>query len=524
MGATSQNFYDVIKNFDKLNSGIVPKPEKPTENFSDILKNFSDFNKFIKPDSDDKGVLGTAIPYLYSLYGDIAVNPSTVSTSEFQKMAYGDPTIYSCITYMMVLIINRIGEFEHENADIKHLVNYSLNNLKIGKRRFLESMLTAIWAGFSAGEKVYGLYDRKIIIENVVPLPAVSLIFRIDTNGFVREDGVVQYFYNNLLTGYANLLSFGSVSPNGMQYPNPQARKGDLDYPLRTPWAQPVGTLLLPRDKLIMFNIHGTDGLMNPYGRSMLRSVYDKYTHKQALLQIAMIGANFKSSPVPIFYVDPTVPITLPNGQTIDLAQDIAQQITRLRGNGFLVINGKKGAMVDNDVINNTADLTQFTQLLTYYNNEIREGLLTPTSLLGNTDGGSYALSLTQSSAHSKFIDSLTEQVCDVLITSFAKDIIQSNWKGEKNWGYFKVNEDTLTDKERLAKILEVGVRANVINTQELKDVNLAREWLGFPETDQIFNPMDMQQDGSYDTSNRNTNIMKARQSAGQPYARNNTL
>ncbi len=284
------------------NAGINGKMEGG--NVSDIISFFQKENRLLIPQDGDPSIIGTAAPYQYNLFSDLIVNPSSVSTTEFQKMAYGDPVIYSSLMYMATVISDMIDRYRNDDKEKEDLVNHSLDNMVISKTKMIRYMLTAMWAGFSLGEKVYNAKklngSNKIVISNVIPIPPNSVIFRVDNSGQLKEDGIVQYYYNNLWTGYSNLLSFNQHNPVTGNNPNPYAKKGDLDTPLRTVWAQPIGTVVIPRRKVMHYAIHGNDGLLSPYGRSMLRSSYQYYVQKQALLQISLVAANYKSSPIPV--------------------------------------------------------------------------------------------------------------------------------------------------------------------------------------------------------------------------------
>lgn len=200
---------------------------------SQVIDFFQKENSLLIPQDGDPSIIGTAAPYQYNLFSDLVVNPSSVSTTEFQKMAYGDPIVYSSLIYMATIIADMVGEYRHEDKEIEELVNYSLDNMVVSKTKLIRYMLTAMWAGFSLSEKVYKPKKvngrMKVLIENVIPLPPNSIIFRVDNSGQLKEDGIVQYYYNNLWTGYANVMSYNQNTHDGHSNPNPYAKKGCLN-------------------------------------------------------------------------------------------------------------------------------------------------------------------------------------------------------------------------------------------------------------------------------------------------------
>lgn len=235
---------------------------------------------------------------------------------------------------------------------------------------------------------------------------------------------------------------------------------------------------------MVHYAIHGNDGLLSPYGRSMLRSAYQYYVQKQAMLQIALVAANYKSAPIPVFYVDPTVQIRDNAGNPMSLAQDVAQAVKGLRGNGFLVLNATKGTMVEQETIDNTADIEDFTVLLKYYDQQILHALLTPSSLFSIEEGGSYALGLTHSSAHGRIIKMFAEEIASVLLRDYVKDIIELNFAGDREMGRFDLLESSIDDKLKYGKLLEFGIKYNIINMDNLEDVNSCRYMLGLEPVD----------------------------------------
>ena len=226
------------------NAGIDGK--RVGGNVSDIIDFFAKENSLLIPQDGDPSIIGTSIPYQYNLFSDIVTNPSSISTSEFQKMAYGDPVIYSALIYMSTVVSDMISKYRHEDEEIEEFINYSLDTMVISKVKMIRYIMTAMWAGFSVCEKVYKVKPvgedgrSRITIDNIVPLPPNSIIFRVDSSGMLKDDGIVQYYYNNLWTGYGNLMSFNQYTPANGNTPNPYAKRGDFDVPIRTVWVQPI--------------------------------------------------------------------------------------------------------------------------------------------------------------------------------------------------------------------------------------------------------------------------------------------
>lgn len=394
--------------------------------------------------------------------------------------------------YTSTVVADMIGDFRHPNKEISDLVNFNLENMEISKVQLIKFILSALWAGFSIQEKVYGVKRFKgrsrVLITDTVQLPPSSIIFRVDTSGKLKDDGIVQYYYNNLWTGYANMLSFNSYNQGGnVSTPNPYAKKGDLDTPLRSIWAQPIGTVILPKRKCIHHTFAGLDGFTSPYGRSILRSTYSYWVQKQAMLQISLIAANYKASPIPVAFVDPTVQVRDASGNVISLAKDVSNAISNFKGNGFLVLNAQKDTMVSIDTIDNTAEIDKYVELLNYYDQQILRSILTPSSLFAVEEGGSYAIGLSHASAHGRIIKMIAEDVANTLLRQYTRDIIDMNFGTEIVNGHFDFLETTIDDKLKYGKMLEFSINKNILNMGDLNDLNTCRYMFGYEPVDKVF-------------------------------------
>ncbi len=171
----------------------------------------------------------------------------------------------------------------------------------------------------------------------------------------------------------------------------------------------------------------------------------------------------------------------------MSLASDVANAVKNLRGNGFLVLNAQKDTMVAQETIDNTAEINQFIELLNYYDQQILHSLLTPSSLFSIEEGGSYALGLTHSSAHGRIIKMFAEEVASVLLREYVKDILELNFNDVEDLGRFDLVETSIDDKLKYGKMLEFGIKYNIINMDDINDVNTCRHLIGLEPVDSPF-------------------------------------
>ena len=503
--------------------------------YADLDKQKPDLNAFIERNNDilkeflniyqnaDKGpsqdeVQGTSIPFVYNLLGSWVINPSTVSINTFQRISYTDSIISSSLEYNTSIISNTVGEYFHVNKDIEKFVRKCFNRLEEGKSGLIRDMLTAMWSGFYAGEKVYSkpseYMDGKIWIKDVISFPPNTVLFRANRIGKL-DDYIYQYVYFATNPGIQNSLSyllpgngaFGEAecgNPNGLGggypsgYPDGVSFAGDFEYPIRTTNIQTVGLIPVPRNKMIHYVRKGQDGFLNPYGRSMLRSAYNFYVLKCAFLQFLAIAGDKKSMPILVAYCDPnslttTSPMNAMNPDPIlnnpnqtQLAIDSVRfAINSMRGDSALVLPGMKGASYDIQAIHSEGNLNIFVDTLKYLDDSMQQSLLIPSSMFGDSSGASYALGTSQSSIHNKLLSSIRNSVTKTLLRDYVSDLIKMNYDPSEynnDLGYFESELLNTEDKIQVAKLYETMKNSGLTSTVISEDINKYRQMVGDAE------------------------------------------
>lgn len=459
-------------------TGKSPMKRKQTFQIGSVIDEFSAVNNSILVNDGDPTMLGTAIPYLYNLYSDLIVNPSSVSVSEFQKMVYTQPVIAATLTMLGNLVKNQLGQYNHENKTYKDYVTKMFNQMSRTMEELVTDILTFLWAGFYVGEKKYVSDGRFIYIKDIEPRPAQSILFRVDSQGHIKEDGIIQYYFNNLWTGYGNLLAFNSVNPTtGQTQPNPYASRGDFDYPWRTVWAQPIGTVIIPREKCVHIAYKGLDGLDNPYGRSLLRSAYDPYLIRSELNRITRNAANFKAAPTPIIVVDPD---QYPTDSGEEAMQNMYNMFATLgqtgKDNPFGMLAGRLNESVWLSSLDTTANLNDFVNLNKYYDGQMLLSNLFQSDLLGLSDKGSYALGETQHDLVGRNIDAICKQIQKAIIEGVVKPMLEVNFEEKENFGAFyrldNVAEDVALNMDKINTCINNGIKLKGESIIELLDLN----------------------------------------------------
>jgi hypothetical protein len=470
------------------NSIVAPYPKNRTANgmkggrqrfeISSVIDEFSAVNNSILVNDGDPTMFGTAIPYLYNLYSDLVVNPSSVSVSEFQKMAYSQPVLSNGLTLLFNLIKNEIDKYSHEKPLYKDFINDMFANMDRSFDAFLTDLLTALYTGFYVGEKKLVSDGRFQYVQDIQPRPAQSIIYRVDSQGKLKDDGIIQYYFNNLWTGYGNLLAFNQVGPGCQQRPNPYASIGDFDYPWRTVWAQPIGTVIIPKDKCVHFAYKGLDGLDSPYGRSLLRSAYDSYLVRAEMTKITRNAANNKASKIPFITVDPSQTATDEGQEAFD---QLGETLRNLGGNQdgsnpFVLLQGRQGESVWIDGLDSTANLDQFINMNKYFDGQMLLSTLFQADLMGLSDKGAYALGETQQDLVGRNVNAIVEMVKGCIIDQVVKPALMTNFNEKDDFGTFdmkdNVAEDVALNLDKLNSLRDEGVKLTTEAVLAMMDIS----------------------------------------------------
>lgn len=485
------------------------------ERNNEILSEFLDIYQLDKKPPLSEDVAGTSIPFVYNLLGSWLINPSTVSIDTFQRISYTDSIISSSLEYNTSIISNTVGDYYHDNKEIEKFVRRCFDRLDEGKSGLIRDMLTAMWAGFYTGEKVYSkpseYMDGKIWIKSVIAYPPSTVLFKVNRIGQI-DDFIYQYVYFATNPGIQNGLSYlvpgnaeglgesceGGVGgyPNGS--PDGVSFLGDFIFPIRSTNIQTVGLVPVPRKKMIHFVRKGQDGFLNPYGRSMLRSAYNFYVLKCAFLQFLAIAGDKKSMPILVAYVDPNTLTTsstsspmspdplVNNPNQTQLAMDSLRQVLNaMRGDSALLFPGMKGQAFDIEAIHSEGNLNIFIETLKYLDDSMQQSLLIPSSMFGDSTGASYALGTSQSSIHNKLLSSIRNSVTRTLLQDYVKDLISLNFSEEEynnNLGYFESDLLNTEDKINVVKLYETMKNSGLTSSKIDGDINRYRQMVGESE------------------------------------------
>lgn len=442
-----------------------------------LIDFYTKMNREMYPIKSSKGIGGTSIPYQYSSISNIIVNQSTVSISEFQKMVDTQPIISTGLTVLINLIKNKVGRFIHPNKKYEDFINNMIDTMdRSFQHEIIPDMLTALYAGFFIGEKKNVVdKDLRVITKDILPRPAQSILFEVDDQGNVADQGIIQYYFNSLSSPAGNSLSSPQYGMHSRSIPNPLAPAGDLDYPWRTVYINPFGAIRLKKMNCIHFTYKGVNGFNYPYGRSLLRNAYDYYVKKCELMLITRNAAHSASSVTPVITTDPNQK-TDENGYDIqDHIKDALRNISQVGGAPALLLKGKLGETIDISQLNHPSNLDQYVALNKYYDSMMLTSVLYPSELAGLSDKGSYGLGKSQQNLLDMQVDSTVGHVQDVLIRQFIKPLLVTNFNEQEDFGSFSITDNVAADislnMQKIQVLKDNGIKLKPDSMMELLDL-----------------------------------------------------
>ena len=447
---------------------------------------------------------GSGIPYYTAMIGDMLLNPSTVDTLTFKKMMETDDVIFHALDYNSSSIVNSIGGYTHKNKDIEKLIRYTFKNLIRGFDNMIRDMNMAVGLGFAVISLKWE-YDERVnatIIKDAYPLPQSTMVFRVEPDGHVREDGVGQYVYNAYLQNIAQAASLGwwrdaFVDPSSAPFPlvpsislDPLASGGDMDFPFRIPWYSPVGLVWLQKRDVMIYRNYGTTAQMNPYGRSSLRAIYSIWMQTMSLQQFKMLALQRRSFPLLVVYCNQTTPVSntnvdnlqQPRTKSINALQAAATHMSDINTVSTIFLPGMPEQMFKVEAISVDGNMDIFDKLEKDLNDRKKITLGVPPNIMASGDGASYAMTYIQGQSNSRIVASGRSNIVKCLLEQFVKPIIEENFTEEEHdfdWGDFEDEQISLDERLKNASLYQIAIDKGLAFPDNLDDLNAMREGIG---------------------------------------------
>lgn len=454
---------------------------------------------------------GTNIPALYNQIYKFIKNPSTVSVETFKRMVDTDETVGSGVDFLTTCLSARMSQYKHESDEITKWVNDRLQEIDGGWHNTMKELLSAAWAGFAVGEKVWANTPQGFQIKKLVSLPPGTILFETERTGELTPDGILQYQRNytpGLMGGVNYLFGFIGAASSTLTpgyKPDMFAKLGDYPFPLRSPNMFSYLSIRIPVRKCVHYSFDAQGKFGNPYGRSLLRRAYKHWVLKDAILQMLAVALDRKGTPLQVWYVDPNAafidPDKLaalggadPTGKSIGVRaqQAVRDALRNVHNDSVVIMPGKKGQFVDHEFINQSSNASDFIATLNYLDTRIMRALLLPPLVMSGGDGaGSYALGQEHAKTFDKILDGILSGFQQVLLKQIIYEMLAYNFP-KSAWekdglGTFTRRELSIEEREKEMQCVEAACNIGAVSMQELEDLNRAREIAGFEPRDNVF-------------------------------------
>lgn len=439
----------------------------------------------LKKDFDQQ--YGTAIPKLFYQMNSYVTNPSAVGTGVMSRMIETDDAISSSIQFKILMILSKIGDYHHDNAEISDFVNGFIKRLKGPTwQESLQAMLSCKGYGFSVSEPVYSIDSKLRKVPVRIPTYHPNTVaFEVDEFGSITEDGVIQFILQHTQFTNPNNRTAGSIQ-YGNRVTNPFVTPTDRVMPYRIPFLYQYGLVRIPRKKIIHMVNLPMFSFGNPYGKTEVRTAHLAWQLKQFLMRQLGIAAKRNANGF-IWGQAPggtqKVKTKLPDGSEVERSpRDALQSILGNRENDDAVVTGSKEDGWGIDAIPAAGTLEQYTNVMKDLDVRIFRCFLLPDLVMTSGESGSRSLG----DKHWEIVDTMAANEAGNFMESIMNDmiipVIQANFGEQEDYGKFKERAQSWEEKDIMARIFSTLVTSGIMKNHVKDDLNFMRQEMGLPK------------------------------------------
>jgi hypothetical protein len=421
----------------------------------------------------------------------------------FKRMIDTDDAIGSGVDFLTTCMAARIGRYKHKSKEITSWVNNRLEEIDGGWNNKVKEMLSATWAGYFVGEKLWANTENGFCISHLAPLPPTTVLFEVDRTGRLTDDGILQFQRNwnpFALSQGAGFLG-GILSGNGFLppggRPDPFARLGDLPFPLRTANVFNYLSIRIPKLKCVHYAFDAQGKFDNPYGRSLLRRCYKYYVLKDAILKMLATALDRKGTPLTAVWVDPNTTFKDPRlarqGNVkgtkvgVNAMEQVREVMKNIHNDSVVIFPGKKEQWVGIESLTQESNAEAFISSIDMCNKAIMRGLLIP-ALVFQEGGSGFSLGEQHAKTFDKILDGQNAGLKSVLLHQLIKEMLAYNfpksaWQKDGT-GDFQSRELSIDERQKEAQVCESMVNMGAADINDLNDLNEIRAKGGFSERD----------------------------------------
>lgn len=370
------------------------------------------------------------------------MNPDEIGVAKYKTILKTDETFGYGYELLVLAVSARLGEYHHENQKINDFVNLQFEQMRPSMKELVEGILSAIWAGFSLCEMAWVRGDDgKINLFDVQPIDPEYVSFHLHTDGIMKNRVKEVELIGTFNTGLRNI----SI------------------------------------DKFLLYT-HGMQ-FMNPYGVSRFQRLYPIWYIKKNLLNLWPKALEKYAMPLALWAMkDPNGQITDPStGETITNMQYAIRMLSNMQGGTGVAYNGDDTITVEKVAQRLGQDYKEAID--DYCNKMIFRGMFIP-SLIADKSGasGNFAMSQTHFDVFVWELDSLRNDVVEVILEQLIRRMIVWNFGEQDDYGEFSRKEFDANTAKILVDIYMQATNAGYLDNQRYEDNQHVRQNLDLPD------------------------------------------
>jgi len=444
-------------------------------------------------DKMGKGQFGTSIPKLFSQNDTFVANPSQVGTSILSRMVDTDDSVSSAVQFKILMIMAKIGEYQHERQEITEFVNEFMKKMKRPTwHEAMEAMLSCKAYGFSASEIIWGL-DRKLqqVPVRISTYHPSTMAFEVDQYGSITDDGVIQFVQQFAQFSNPNNRLYGIQW--GWQVKNPFVTPTDRLHPYRMPFMNNYGMVRIPRNKVIHLTNLPMFSFGSPYGKTEVRTAHLAWGLKNFLLrQLGIAGKRSANG-----FIWATAPkgvqnVKFKNPETGREEEgspiEVLNRMMATRESDDSIVTHPE---IDGYKITNVGATANMDQILNAINNldvRIFRCFLLPSLVMTDGSAGSRSLG----DKHFEIVDKVAEsesiKFCQAIVNDMIEPAIRANFGEMDDYGGFKQRPQSTEERSTIASMFATLTTSGILKNHVKGDMDYMRQTLSLPkDTDTSF-------------------------------------
>jgi hypothetical protein len=440
--------------------------------------------------TDDGKQFGTSIPTFFGSIDTFITNPSNVGVGIIARMIETDPTVLSAVQFKSLMMLSKIGEYQHTDKKIEDFVRRFITRMRGGWKASLEAQSSSGGYGFSVTEIIWGLNSKneKVPFKLRTYHPS-TLCFEVDQYGEVTDSGIIQFtIQNSQITNPNTLFPYFQ---HGFQVKNPFETPTDRLLPYRMPFLNNYGLVRIPKNKVIHHVQNSMLSFGSPYGKTSVRTAHLAWQLKVFFLKQMGIAGKRQAAPL-LWGTAPMnqnkVEVEMPDGTKIlkSPIQSLTDILSKREGDDAIV-TGPEGAGYKLEALAAQMDLKQYLEVLNWIDVQIFRGFLLPSLVMTDGSAGSRSLG----DKHFQVVDRIAEDdattFSSTVVDQLVRPAIDMNFGEQDDYGHFAQRPQSIEERERLANMFVSLSNGGFVRPYDKIDGDFVRSALHLPEQDESF-------------------------------------